>query len=70
MKAREPETRISAIVTIGAVMSWALYLGHNGVMLATALAAIAGISGYTLGEERAKQAQRAMSDAMSGDSDE
>lgn len=48
---REAYTRVSAIMTIGALVSWALYLGHNGIMLATGLAAIAGIAGYSLGRK-------------------
>ena len=62
---REPYTRVSAIVTIGALLAWSLYLGHNGVMLATGLAAIAGIAGYSIGR-KAKTAMNTAETAVNG----
>ena len=56
---REAYTRVSAILTIGVLVSWALYLGHNGIMLATGLAAIAGIAGYSLGRKAKTAMDRA-----------
>ena len=62
---REAYTRVSAILTIGVLVSWALYLGHNGIMLATGLAAIAGIAGYSLGR-KAKMAMNKADSAVDG----
>lgn len=62
---REAYTRVSAIVTIGVLVSWALYLGHNGIMLATGLAAIAGIAGYSIGR-KGKRAVEAAEKSVNG----
>lgn len=37
---------IAAIVTIGGLEGFALYLGFNGVILSAAIAVIAGLAGF------------------------
>jgi hypothetical protein len=37
---------IAAIVTIGALEAYALHLGHDGVILASTIAVIAGLAGF------------------------
>ncbi len=37
---------ILAIVIIGVLIAWALWLGYNGALLAGAVAVIAGLGGY------------------------
>ena len=34
-----------AIVSVAGLMGWALYLGHNGALLASAMAVIGGLAG-------------------------
>lgn len=43
------QTRAIAIIMIGLVLAWALYLGHNGVLLAGGIGAIAYIAGERVG---------------------
>lgn len=37
---------IAAIVAIGALEAYALYLGHNGVILSASIGVIAGLAGF------------------------
>jgi hypothetical protein len=37
---------IAAIVTIGGLELYALYLGHNGVILSATIGVIAGLAGF------------------------
>lgn len=39
---------IAAIAGITILMGWALYLGHDGVLLMTAVGIISGLGGYPL----------------------
>lgn len=39
---------ITAIIVIGVLEAWALTLGFNGIMLAGALAIIAGLAGWVV----------------------
>lgn len=41
-----------AIIGIVVIVSVALFKGINGVLLASAIGAIAGIAGYQIGKER------------------
>jgi hypothetical protein len=34
---------------VAGLMSWALYLGHNGTLLLVSVGAIAGLGGYEVG---------------------
>lgn len=55
---KEPTPEIvqaAGILGITALSGWALYLGHNGLLLALALSGISGIAGYSLGS-RVKKA--------------
>ena len=39
-----------AILAIGGLAAYGLFLGHNGTLLLTAIAAIAGLAGYQIGK--------------------
>jgi hypothetical protein len=41
-----------AIITIGGLAGYGLYLGHDGTLLLTAIAGIAGLAGYQVGRKR------------------
>jgi uncharacterized membrane protein len=41
-----------AILSIGGLAGYGLFLGHNGTLLLTAIAAIAGLAGYQIGKRR------------------
>lgn len=60
---REWQTRVAAIAGITVLDLYALHLGHNGILLATSLAAIAGIGGYSLA--RAREGARGGADVLS-----
>lgn len=51
---RATTTRVSAILSTAGLMAWALYLGHDGVLLAGSLAIIGGIAGYEIGLDKVK----------------
>ena len=42
------QVAICAIICITSLEAWALYLGHDGLILSATLAIIAGIAGYKL----------------------
>lgn len=42
------QTRVAAILTIGGLDAYALHLGHNGILMGTAMALIGAIAGYTV----------------------
>lgn len=53
---RDWKTRVAAIAGITALDGWALHLGHNGVLLATSMAAIGGIAGWSVRNDRTRAA--------------
>lgn len=51
-------TRVVAIIAVAWLVSFALYMGHNGLLLSLGIAAITGIAGYDIGVQRGKQKMR------------
>lgn len=49
-KSRNKWTKPLAIASISLLTGFALYMGHNGVLLMTSIGLISGISGYELKE--------------------
>ncbi len=43
-----PYKTLTAMLSVTWLMTWALYLGINGTLLAAAIAALAGLGGYEL----------------------
>lgn len=58
MSEREWQTRVAAILTVAGLDAYALHLGHNGILLATSIAIIAGIAGYSAGRDHIRKSVR------------
>lgn len=49
-------TRVVAIASITVMEGFALYLGHNGLLLTLAVATVAGIAGFEIGAQHVLRA--------------